>query len=236
VRHLPIPIRQVDHMTVRTRSEILFERFCDKAGIPFTCIPPESRVGHPTPDYELRLQLPAILAEVKQIDPNHEDKMLLRELQQTGAYEFEDILGKRLRGKISEAASQLRARLRPGQPALVIIYNNVDVLRGFTDPHHMMSAMYGLYEVVFTTSRGLAARLLSISRRLGGSRRLTPEHNTTVSAVAVLFDGPEGPYLVVYHNRFAANPIPPELLRHAGILQRSVSDRGPAEFPEWVEL
>ena len=59
-----------------------------------------------------------------------------------------------------------------------------------------------------------------------------PEHNTTISAVAVLFVGPEGPYPVVYHNRFASNPIPHEVLRYPRILQRSIRDGGPGEFPE----
>ena len=117
---------------------------------------------------------------------------------------------------------------------MLVIYNNVDVLRGFTDPLQIMSAMYGQYEVVLTRIHGSVSRSRSVSRRLGGGRKLTPEHNTTISAVAVLFEGPEGPYLVVYHNRFALNPIRPEVLRHPRILQRSIREVGPGEFPEWV--
>jgi hypothetical protein len=223
-------------MSIRTRAEILFEKFCGETGIRLTPIPPEPGASRRTPDYELHLQVPPILVEVKQIDPNPDDKALLRQLQETGVYEFQDVPGKRLRGKISEASSQLKARVRTGQPALLIIYNNVDVLRGFTDPLQMMSAMYGLHEVVLTRSHSPAARLLSVSHRLGGSRRLTPEHNTTLGAVAVLFEGPEGPYLVVYHNRFASNPILPEVLRRPSIFQRGIREGGPGEFPEWVEV
>jgi len=223
-------------MNVRTKSEILFERFCGETGIPFTPIPPEPGASHRTPDYEIHLQVPPILAEVKQIDPNPEDKALFRQFQETGDCEFQGIPGKRLRDKISEAASQLKARVRAGQPALVIVYNNVDPLRGFTGSVALMSAMYGQHEGVITTSRGPAARVLSVSHRLGGSRRLTPEHNTTLSAVTVLFEGPEGPYLVVYHNRFASNPVSPEVLRRPRILQRIVCDAGPGEFPEWVDV
>ena len=223
-------------MSIPTRAEILFERFCGETRIRFTPIPPESEAGRRTPDYEFHLQEPPILVEVKQIDPNPEDKVLLRQLHETGMYEFQDVPGKRLRGKISEASSQLKARVRTDQPALLIVYNNVDVLRGFTAPLQMMSAMYGQHEVVPTRSHGPAARLLSFSPRLGGSRRLTPEHNTTISAVAVLFEGPEGPYLIVYHNRFAANPIPPEVLRRPRILQRSIREGCPVEFPAWVEV
>ena len=172
---------------------------------------------------------------MKQIDPNPDDK-ILRALRATGEYGFCDIPGKRLRDKISDAASQLRARAMPGQPALVVIYNNVDVLRGFTGPSHVMSAMYGLHQVVVNTTRGRGARVLSAESRLGGGRRLTSNHNTILSAVAVLFEESEGPYLNVYHNRFASRPIQPEVLRRPKIFQWCLHDAGAGNFPQWVEL
>jgi hypothetical protein len=223
-------------MSVQTRSEILFERFCEETGTAFSRIPAQPAANRRTPDYELHLHVPPILAEVKQIDPNREDKALTRQYEAGGSYEFQHIAGKRVREKISEAASQLKTQAGADQPTLLVVYNNVDPLRGFTDRLAMMSAMYGQPEGVITTSRGLGAMVLSTSRQLGGSRRLTPKHNTTISAVAALFEGPEGLYLVVYHNRFAAHPIPPEVLRRPRIFQRSIRDSGPGEFPEWVEV
>jgi hypothetical protein len=62
-------------MSKHTKSEILFEKFCNEAGVSFTLIPPEPKAGRQTPDYELHLQVPPILAEVKQIDLNPEDKV-----------------------------------------------------------------------------------------------------------------------------------------------------------------
>ena len=115
----------------------------------------------------------------------------LRTFAETGEYSFSGVPGDRLRGRISKAGSQLRARARPDQPTLVVVYNNVDVLRGYTGPHAVMSAMYGLYQAVITTSRGLGARIVSVAHRLGGGRSMTPLHNTTISGLAVLFDGPE---------------------------------------------
>lgn len=222
-------------MTVRTISETLFERFCTETGIQFTRLSPDSSVGRRTPDYEVYLQEPPVLVEVKQIDPNREDQALRRLLADTGEYSFSGVPGDRLRGRISKAGSQLRSRTKPDQPTLVVVYNNVDVLRGFTGPHAVMSAMYGLYQAVIKTSRGLGARVLSVARRLGGGRSMTPEHNTTVSGLAVLFEGPEGPYLVVYHNRFAARPLQPDILRHPRIFQRCIREGDGSEFPEWVD-
>jgi hypothetical protein len=219
-------------MRIQTRSETLFEKFCAEIGVLFTRIP---EAGCKTPDYELHLQVPPILVEVKQIDPNPNDKVFLRQFEEAGVAWFPDDPGERLRGKISEASSQLKARAKPDQPTLLIIYNNVDV-RLFTLPFQIMCAMYGQPKGVITRRHGLAAELLSVSYRLGGKRRLTPEHNTTLSAVAVLFEGPEGPYLVVYHNQFASNKILPEVLKCPRILQRSIREVGPGEFPEWVEV
>lgn len=223
-------------MTHRTISETLFERFCTDTGIPFIRLEPDSSAGLRTPDYELHLQEPPILVEVKQIDANHEDQASLRSFAETGEYSFSGVLGDRLRGRISKAGSQLRACVRPDQPTLVVVYNNVDVLRSFTGPHAVMAAMYGLFQAVITTSRGLGARVLSVASRLGGGRSMTPQHNTTISGLAVLFDGPEGPYLVVYHNRFAAVPLPPEILRRPRILQRCIKEGGSSKFPEWSDL
>ncbi|MGP0594584.1 hypothetical protein ACTRXD_18855 [Nitrospira sp. T9] len=99
-----------------------------------------------------------------------------------------------------------------------------------------MSAMYGLYQVDITTSRGPGARVLSVARRLGGGRSMTLKHNTKVSGVAVLFESPKGPYLVVYHNRFAARPLQPDILRHPRIFQRWIREGDGSEFPKWVDL
>jgi hypothetical protein len=223
-------------MSIRTTSEILFERFCSETGIPCIPIPPESGASRQTPDYELHLQVPPVLAEVKQIDLNPEDKALSRQLRETGTFAFQHIAGSRVRRRISQAASQLKARAKPDQPTLLVIYNYVGALRGFTDPFDIMAAMYGLPEAVLVRNDAPTQPRASVFYRLAGSRGLTPEHNTTISAIAVLFEGPEGPYLVVYYNQFAANPIGPEILRRYGILQWNIYERGPGKFPEWVAV
>jgi hypothetical protein len=219
-----------------TISETLFEQFCTDTGIPFVRLEPDLSAGRRSPDYEIHLQEPPILVEVKQINPNHEDQASLLTFAETGEYSFSCVPGDRLRGRISKAGSQLRARVRQDQPTLVVVYNNVDVLRSFTGPHAVMAAMYGLYQTVIMTTKGLGARVLSVANRLGGGRSMTPHHNTTISGLAVLFDGPEGPHLVVYHNRFAAVPIRPEILRYPGILQRCIQEEDGNDFPQWRDL
>jgi len=75
--------------------------------------------------------------------------------------------------------------------------------------------------------------LVLVDRSLGGNRRLTQGQNTTVSAVCALFDGPEEPYLVAYHNHFARWPIHPDVLRPLAELQHRLNEETAHEFPEW---
>jgi len=216
----------------RPKSEMLFEKFCNRAGIPFRRIAEERG---PTPDYQLCFPGVEVIAEIKQIDPNDEDKTLRRQLDELGFAGFDHgEVGGRVRSKISKAANQLRNRLRPGQAAIVVIFNNVSVIRGFTDPINMMAAMHGDYEFVLSYFQG--GEVAITDRRLGGKRKLTPKHNTTVSAICVIFEGPSGPYLVVYHNPFAANRLDPSILRQPGNVQFRLDTKEPGEFPKWVEI
>ena len=136
-------------MVMPTISEILFERFCQATDIPFRRVPTESATERRTPDYELRLGDLEVLAEVKQVDPNPEEKEARQRFEGAKAtIEWQSELGARLRKKISEANSQLKSQVKSCQPAILVIYNNVNVLYGFTDPHNVMAAMYGQYEFV----------------------------------------------------------------------------------------
>jgi hypothetical protein len=221
-------------MDQRTKSEQIFERFCTEAGLGFRRMPTDERGK--TPDYELLLQDPPILTEVKQIDPNALDKIQRRQLEDEGVgFSFRGEPGKRLRDKISAAGAQLRAKIRPVQPGIVVFYNNVCVLR-FTDPVNVMAAMYGQLEFVLALPRG-GGRAECVGRRLGAKQKLTPQHNTTISAVCILFEGPKGPHLVAYHNRYAANPIDPTVLRNSRVIQFVIDDPQPGEeFPTWRQL
>lgn len=93
----------------------LFERFCADTGMPCVRLEP-GPAGRRTPDYELRLQEPPILVEVKQIDPNPEDEARLRAFADTGEYSFDGVPGDRLRGRISKAGSPTTGT-RPTRPA-----------------------------------------------------------------------------------------------------------------------
>jgi hypothetical protein len=85
----------VGNMSAETASEKLFEEFCQLNRIPCVRI---ARTAARTPDYVINLGSTQVTCEVKQIDPNDEDRQELAELQRgvsTGRY-----LPNRLRAKL----------------------------------------------------------------------------------------------------------------------------------------
>jgi hypothetical protein len=72
--------------------------------------------------------------------------------------------------------------------------------------------------------------------RFGGKRKVTPDHNTTLSAVAALNDLTPELTLWVYHNIYAAIPLDPRLLSNPRIHHFTLADRIAGERPGWVEI
>jgi hypothetical protein len=66
---------------------------------------------------------------------------------------------------------------------------------------------------------------------------MTEEHNTSISAIGVLFaTGPNTIVLHVYHNKFAAVPLAPKLLAKYRIRQFKLEDDIPGNTAQWQEV
>ncbi|MHB1528021.1 MAG: hypothetical protein ACYCXT_01105 [Acidiferrobacteraceae bacterium] len=66
---------------------------------------------------------------------------------------------------------------------------------------------------------------------------MTPDHNTSISAIGVLFTpGPETIALRVYHNRFAAVPLDPQRLAKHGIHQFTLEADTSLHTERWGEV
>ena len=72
----------------------------------------------------------------------------------------------------------------------------------------------------------------------GGKAKMTREQNTSFSAVGLLFphypDPEKAPYLVLYHNHFAAIPHDPECVAAVTEHQYRWEDLRPGEVGCWV--
>ena len=71
----------------------------------------------------------------------------------------------------------------------------------------------------------------------GPRRKMTSEHNTSISAIGALFmTGRDETYLHVYHNRFAHVPLEPALLGKHGVAQFEIREATTGGASEWREI
>lgn len=217
-------------MTGKTDSERLFEQFCKNAAI--DCRPVPREKNERTPDYELTFCELMVVAEVKQIERNKEEKESDRQLVLRGyGNATGGMPGQRVRKKIDSCSPQIKARTQGTYPGLLVLYERHFAASNI-DPYNILVAMYGLQTVDLTTPQTGSPYV--VSERFGPERRMTQTDNTTISAIATLH--PRHlceTQLSIYHNKFAAIPLPPEILAPYPIRQLRLADALPGTFPCW---
>ena len=225
-------------MSRQTVSEKLFEDFCADIGISLESIAPESDEGQKTPDYTMEASGNLIVVEVKQFDPNPEDRRLFRALSEQGTTgTITSVPGHRVRGKISDAMPQLKARSKGKLPALLVLYNNVKLIEQRVDPIDIKTAMYGLEVVEVSVPKDPADRRIFAQHKFGGGRKVSDQYNTSLSAVGTLFETAQSIRLDIFHNDFAANSVDPAWLRSSSIRHfRLGTEMARGGLREWVEV
>lgn len=217
----------------RTLSEKLFEQFCrDKA---IRCRPVS--VGRSrTPDYDIFLPRRKVVTEVKEITPNPTERAAEVALRQGQYIRVSITPGDRVRGKIADAAPQIKARAQHRYPGLLVLFAN-GLLTRHLDSYQIRVAMYGLETVVVAVPRNSRESPYAIGRKYGPRRKMTPLHNTSVSGVGVLSTLKNGGIdLIVYHNDHAAQPLPPRLFRRYGVRQYKLEHVQPGEIADWEQI
>lgn len=218
-----------------TISEEQFERFCRENGIQCSRLEPSEVPGEQSPDYEIRTASGAAIVEVKQFDPNDEDRKVAKQLQERGYSDaFGGEPGARARLKIQAGVKQLRARSRGEHPTILVLYNNVPFNDRGVDPYEIKTAMYGLekYELAVDSS-GISV----VDRGFGPKRKVTPSSNTSLSAVAALYGDPDSDLtLLVYHNIHAVVPLDWRTLVGPRIRHLAIKEKQPGDFQEWMRI
>ena len=215
----------------RPVSELLFENYCTRAGIEWRRIAEEHGK---TPDYELVVDDRTIIAEVKEITKNKEERESDRLLKERG---YGKVLGgkpgARVRKKIRDSSPQIKARTAGRHPGLLVLYDDGQIA-GHLDRYHVMMAMYGLEVVSVAVPQDPSVSPYRTGAKFGPDKKMTADANTSISAIgALVVTAPDRILeLHVYHNPFAAVPIEPVLLAHRGILQCRIDP----ENRMWVEL
>ena len=219
---------------VRTKSQVLFERFCTQHGLGCTAIPVEHTR---TADYRVIVQGHEIVAEVKQLDPNAQDRASSRALKSGGIGKYGGEAGSRIRHMIDKGKEQVANLARDRSPGLLVIYNNVPECPTYTDPMFVMIAMYGHLTLELELSSSVAGPPKAKALRHGAKNKMSPCSNTSLSAVCVLQERDDGQLLLTcYHNRFAAIPFDAEWLRVPEVRHFGHPPGSGRFVKEWTEL
>ena len=224
-----------------TEAENLFERFCRERDIQLRRL---EESDFKTPDYEIRVDLLSVAVEVKQFEPTAKERKLIQQLRQnrSGAYHANM---DRPRNSILSAAKQLRAHMRrrqPPIPAMVVLYDTLDGLLGYLDSDNIAQCMYGpeCFHFRMPESDSEFSQYIPefVGASLGGKRIVTDQHNTILSAVAVLRFEQSANYLSmrVFHNRYALVPLQPSYFRVSDVTHFSHVSQGSRTLPQWVRV
>ena len=214
-------------------SELLFEDYCDRAGIDWNRI--KKKDGAKTPDYELVIDGRTIIAEVKEIKRNKEEQESYRLMNEHGegnALKVEP--GARVRKKINVSSPQIKAKTKGRHPGILVLYNNGQIA-GHLSSRQIMTAMYGQMVVDMAIPPDTSISPYITGARLGKKRKMTNDANTSISAIGalVVVTAPDLELeLHIYHNAFAVVPVDPILLTCRGIVQYQID----FETMTWVEL
>lgn len=215
-----------------TISERLFRAFCRRHGIWCRRVPRTTRT---TPDFRIRVGLEPSVVEVKQFDPNQEDREALKALLAGQVRVRSYNPGRRIAKAIQHGYGQLASLARGRCPGLLVIYNNVGHDPTHTDPMMVRIALYGQITVPVLVPADPSINPTFLPPKWGAKKSVSKEHNRALSAVGVLYKTVGGDVgMTFYHNVFASHAFTPDSLRAPDVKHYVVPDA--VNFSEWVEV
>ncbi len=217
-------------------AEQNFINLCDQAGISWKQIPISEEVGMKTPDFEIDVSGYSIVVEVKQFDPNCEEQQALDNFLKKRFASFPNTKsGARVRKAVDKAAPQLKTLSKGKTPTMIVLQSNVQGIHA--DPYDIMTAMQGFDTVTVATTKAPNFNPSFGSPRSGPDKRMTTNHNTTISAVAVIRKNQKGGYILdVYHNKYATNPIATDRFRLPGIYHWMIPQDSTSSLVNWESI
>lgn len=227
-------------MPGRTISEALFEQFCATAGLLlYRIVDVPSPSSPKAADYILIPEHGDVIAvEVKQINPGPQEKSAFSDIGNPDMPSVRLYPGGRVRPMIEDAYPQLKNTAKGRMPAILVAYDNSGSPFGRLEGYEVKVAMFGVEQVLLATPKDPSKHPFLAAHRFGPKRKVSPSHNTTLSAIAVLSgEDPNSLTLRVFHNHHAPLSIRPDTLRHAAIRHFALRKRDQeGEFSEWEEL
>ena len=150
-----------------------------------------------------------------------------------------DCFGRRSRRsateEIQDSSPQIKARGVGIHPSILILQDRT--ARGHLDPYQVRVAMYGLEQMHIVLPPFLSANPYSSGMTYGPKRKMTPECNTSISAIGVLnMRGPDKVTFSVYHNTYAAVPLQPTLFAAYDVFQFKLEEERFGVTAQWKEV
>jgi len=138
--------------------------------------------------------------------------------------------GDRIRKKISDSSPQIKARTQDKYPSVLVLFDGRP-LSDHLSAYNVRVAMYGL-EQIHIAVRPFDSPFAT-GTSYGPKRKMTEEHNTSISAIGVLSitPGADTPALNVYHNKYAAIQLDPKLMGKHKIPQFKLGDEISGKMP-----
>lgn len=109
-------------MSIKTISEIYFEKLCIQKNIPYSRIPESTKKAA---DYFIYLNKQPLVVEIKQLDYNDQEKKLLKTLSDYPGCEAPT---KRVQGLLKDGYPQIKNSSEGIYPSMIVIYNNAGII------------------------------------------------------------------------------------------------------------
>ena len=219
-----------------TISEEMFERLCRHSQVRSEPIP--TAHGRRTADYRIWLSTVEAIVEVKEVQQGEHERHLLATAEDDEAPAVISDVHIRIRKKFQKARKQLKNLSGGRLPTLFVLYDNTQGLSGM-DNEDFLQAMHG-NEVLetYSTKVGSRPKIVGTFHTFDKNGRKVRENlNTSVSCFCRLLEGEnDRPLLYVFHNEFAANPLPPMFTRLISAKQfiRPRTERN--EYRAWMSI
>ena len=216
-----------------TISEEFFEKFCRDQGINCERIEED---GETSPDYLLRIQDHIIIAEVKEIEKNKEERESYKLLKERGRGKvLTNEPGDRVRSKIRKASPQIKARTEGKYSGILVLFDGGNSFRHL-DPYNIRVAMLGLEQIHINIPNNLNQSPYSTGISHGPKRKMTENANTSISAIAAMYCDREGTTSInIFHNPYAAIPLNLEFLNFPRITQFLLNTESCSSASGWVK-
>ena len=212
-------------------GEELFERFASFANLHVERVAEAGSLSEQRPDFLARSPCgTAFYVEVKVVTPTAEEALEIQRWNERGSSSFSTSPGLRMRALISKANSQLKSMAAEELPGVLVVFNPEWHLRAHSSSYSVLTAMRGFDTIPISVPHDPSQSPTFGEMRSGPKKQMTETANTSTSAIICPLQSEAGGWIVqVYHNRFAARPLPVGAMGGNGIKNWRIS----ADEREW---